>query len=187
MSKFTVTYFISAWCQPSKSIYTHTYIPSHQRFSTCRVLGQCQTWLMQIFWFFSSFYFRHFYRIFYPREFVTCVLSFLLNVPILSDTVAMELREKIIGHVFYWFDFCSRESIEFLYMYIQSSHTELMNLPNQIKLIETHKLGFNKCLCYNSLYTFFCFRMYITIQSIIVQLNRLLFIQLNWEENMNLN
>lgn len=88
----------------------------------------------------------------------------------------------------YWFDFCSCESIEFLYMYIQRNiFTELMNLPNQIKFIETHKLGFNKCLCYNSLYTFFCFRMYITIQSIVVQLNRLLFIQLNWEENMNLN
>lgn len=186
MYKFTVTYFISAWCQPLISIYTHTYIPSHQRFSTCRVLGQCQTWLMQIFWFFSSFYFRHFYWIFYPREFVTCALSFLLNVPILSDTVAMEHGEKIIGYVF----------IDLISVHVNQSsfctctykaHTELMNLPNQIKLIETHKLGFNKCLCYNSLYTFFCFRMYITIQSIIVQLNRLLFIQLNWEENMNLN
>lgn len=121
-----------------------------------------------------------------PREFVTCVLSFLLNVPILSDTVAMEHGEKIIGYVF----------IDLISVHVNQSsfctctykaHTELMNLPNQIKLIETHKLGFNKCLCYNSLYTFFCFRMYITIQSIIVQLNRLLFIQLNWEENMNLN
>ena len=142
MYKFTVTYFISAWCQPLISIYTPSYIPSHQRFSTWRVLGQWQTWLMQILWFFSSFFFRHFYWIFHPREFVACVLAFLSNVPILSDSVAMELGKN------YWLCIYCLISVHVnqssFWTFIQKAHTELMNLPNQIKFYWNAQAGFQQ-------------------------------------------
>lgn len=57
---------------------------------------------MQSFDSLPAFSFVTFIESFSPMSlyFVTCVLAFLLIAPILSDTVAIELGEKIIGYVF---------------------------------------------------------------------------------------